>query len=84
VDAYQVVAPSETRTPNLHRAKIAQYECGWKEPEKKKKSRKEQKLLTRIGLLIEGPIEKWASSGTIYLGGCFSSRIWIRYIVRCT
>jgi len=26
----QVAAPAETRTPNLHRAKIAQQECGWK------------------------------------------------------
>ena len=39
---------------------IAQYECGWKGGdrgawlnEKKKKSRKEQNLLTRIGLLME-------------------------------
>jgi hypothetical protein len=44
--------------------KSLNYECGWKggdrgglaEPEKKKKSRKEQKLLTRLGLLMEGPI----------------------------
>jgi len=26
----QVAAPAETRTPNLHRAKIAHQECGWK------------------------------------------------------
>lgn len=26
-----VAAPAETRTPNLHRAKIAQPECGWKD-----------------------------------------------------
>jgi hypothetical protein len=25
-----VAAPAETRTPNLHRAKIAHQECGWK------------------------------------------------------
>src|SRR5882762_2591713 len=28
---YQAAAPAETRTPNLHRAKIAQKECGWKD-----------------------------------------------------
>jgi hypothetical protein len=46
-------APSETRTPNLHRAKIAQYECGWKggdrgglaEPEKKDKITERTKTL---------------------------------------
>src|SRR5271167_2010807 len=27
---YQVAAPTETSTPNLHRATIAQQECGWK------------------------------------------------------
>jgi hypothetical protein len=26
-----VAAPTETRTPNLHRAKIAHRECGWKD-----------------------------------------------------
>jgi hypothetical protein len=25
-----MAAPTETRTPNWHRAKIAHYECGWK------------------------------------------------------
>ncbi len=28
--AEQVAAPTETRTPNLHRATIAHQECGWK------------------------------------------------------
>ena len=28
--AKQVAAPAETRTPNLHRARIAHQECGWK------------------------------------------------------
>jgi hypothetical protein len=28
---YQVAAPAEMSTPNLHRAKIAQKECGWKD-----------------------------------------------------
>ena len=28
--AEQVAAPAETRTPNLHRANIADQECGWK------------------------------------------------------
>jgi hypothetical protein len=27
----QVAAPAEMSTPNLHRAKIAQKECGWKD-----------------------------------------------------
>jgi len=27
----QVAAPAETRTPNLHRAKTAHQECGWKD-----------------------------------------------------
>jgi hypothetical protein len=27
---YQVAAPTETSTPNLHRATIAHKECGWK------------------------------------------------------
>jgi hypothetical protein len=27
----QVAAPAETRMPNLHRAKIARSECGWKD-----------------------------------------------------
>jgi len=26
----QLAAPAETRTPNLHRAKTAHEECGWK------------------------------------------------------
>jgi hypothetical protein len=26
----QIAAPDETRTPNLHRAKTAHRECGWK------------------------------------------------------
>jgi len=26
----QLAAPAETRTPNLHRAKTAHRECGWK------------------------------------------------------
>jgi hypothetical protein len=28
---YQVAAPTGTRTPTLHRANIAQKECGWKD-----------------------------------------------------
>ncbi len=28
---YQVAAPTETRTPTLHRANIAHRECGWKD-----------------------------------------------------
>src|SRR5580704_10125447 len=28
---YQVAAPTETRTPTLHRANIAHKECGWKD-----------------------------------------------------
>ena len=30
-DDYQVAAPTETRTPTLHRANIAHKECGWKD-----------------------------------------------------
>jgi hypothetical protein len=30
-DANQVAAPTETRTPTLHRANIAHEECGWKD-----------------------------------------------------
>ncbi len=30
-DANQVAAPTETRTPTMHRANIAHKECGWKD-----------------------------------------------------
>ena len=30
-DANQVAAPTESRTPTLHRANIAHEECGWKD-----------------------------------------------------
>jgi hypothetical protein len=58
-----VAAPSEARTPHWHRAKSLTKECGWKggdrgglaERKKWQKSWGEQnKLLTGIGLLMEG------------------------------
>jgi len=60
----QVAAPAVTRTPNLHRAKIAPQECGWKDGDNGDPDRKEENLahktknkrtdLTPIGLLMEG------------------------------
>src|SRR5436305_7429073 len=60
--ANQVAAPAETRTPNLHRAKIAHRECGWKggdsgnsAREKTLSKRKPKRIhLTPTGLLMEG------------------------------
>jgi hypothetical protein len=65
---YQVAAPTESSTPNLHRAKIAQQECGWKggdtggsaqwEQSAKRRNKEEEerkkreKSLTLTGLLI--------------------------------
>ena len=58
VSVNQVAAPAEMKTPNLHRAKIAQKECGWKDgdtggsarmqrtPQKGKKKQKEKNSLT--------------------------------------
>jgi hypothetical protein len=67
---YQVAAPAELRTPNLHRAKKSlNKECGWKdgdrgglaqtqEPTGRKKRKEEterrKKHLTLTGLLMEG------------------------------
>src|SRR5258708_38180924 len=54
--------PTETRTPNLHRAKIAPRECGWKDGDSGNSGREEDHVkqkttrtyLTPIGLLMEG------------------------------
>jgi hypothetical protein len=55
---YQVAASAEMSTPNLHRAKIAQKECGWKDgdrggstrmqsnPQRRRKKQKEKNTLT--------------------------------------
>jgi hypothetical protein len=57
---YQVAAPTELRTPNWHRAKIAQQRVrmeGWRQRRmsSKKTTRLEAKIyLTQIGLLMEG------------------------------
>jgi hypothetical protein len=40
---YQVAAPAEMRTPNLHRAKIAQEECGWKDGDRGGSARMQSK-----------------------------------------
>ena len=58
----QVAAPAETRTPNLHRARIAHQECGWKGGDsgdsagRKNLVRRNNKgnPLTPTGLLMEG------------------------------
>jgi hypothetical protein len=51
----QVAAPTETRTPNLHRAKrIAPRECEWKHGDSGDSA--EKKHLTQTGLLMEGVI----------------------------
>jgi len=54
----QVAAPAEMSTPNLHRAKIAQKECGWKDgdrggsartqsnPQERRRKQKEKNTLT--------------------------------------
>jgi hypothetical protein len=39
---YQVAAPAETSTPNLHGAKIAQKECGWKDGDRGGAAQKNQ------------------------------------------
>jgi hypothetical protein len=57
---YQVAAPAETRTPNLHRAKIAHKRVrmeGWRQRRLGSNSRNPQKEktdLTLAGLLMEG------------------------------
>jgi hypothetical protein len=55
---YQVAAAAEMSTPNLHRAKIAQKECRWKDgdrggparmqsnPQERRRKQKEKNLLT--------------------------------------
>jgi hypothetical protein len=60
---YQVAAPTESSTPNLHRATIAQQRVrmeGWRQrwlgSEPKTHLRKTKIVLTRTGLLMEGPI----------------------------
>jgi transposase len=59
--AKQMAAPAEPRTPNLHRAKIAHEECGWKggdsgdsAAEKACATKKQKNPLTPTGLLMEG------------------------------
>jgi hypothetical protein len=57
--ANQVAAPAETRTPNLHGAKIAHLECGWKDGDSgdsagQKHAQRKTNLLTATGLLMEG------------------------------
>ena len=67
-----MAAPNESRTPNWHRAKIAQRRVrmeGWRQgglAERKKKNLLERvkKLLTRIGLLMEGGAMGPESPGT--------------------
>jgi hypothetical protein len=59
---YQAAAPAETRTPNLHRAKIAQKRVrmeGWRQRRLGSKTRNSQggrrkTDLTLTGLLMEG------------------------------
>ena len=64
-DANQVAAPNESRTPNWHRAKIAQLRVrmeGWRQRRlswteeivEQKNVEKSKKFLTGIGLLMEG------------------------------
>jgi hypothetical protein len=59
---YQVAAPTETRTPTLHRANIAHTECGWKDGDRgglvewelALRKKKVKVCLTSTGLLMEG------------------------------
>ena len=59
---YQVAAPTETRTPTLHRAHIAHKECGWKDGDRGGlaewelilRKKKVKVCLTSTGLLMEG------------------------------
>ena len=58
---YQVAAPAEMRTPNLHRAKIAQQRVrmeGWRQrrlgSNERPLARKNKTDLTLTGLLMEG------------------------------
>jgi hypothetical protein len=59
---YQVAAPTETRTPTLHRANIAHKECGWKDGDRgglaewelTLRKKKVKVCLTSTGLLMEG------------------------------
>jgi hypothetical protein len=61
-DANQVAAPTETRTPTLHRANIAHKECGWKDGDRgglaewelTLRKKKSKCALTSTGLLMEG------------------------------
>jgi hypothetical protein len=41
----QVAAPTETSTPNLHRAKIAHQECGWKDGDRGGSAKEGKKLI---------------------------------------
>jgi len=58
----QVAAPTETRTPTLHRANIAHKECGWKDGDRgglaewelTLRKKKVKACLTSTGLLMEG------------------------------
>ena len=58
----QVAAPTETRTPTLHRANIAHKECGWKDGDRgglaewelTLRKKKVKVCLTSTGLLMEG------------------------------
>src|SRR5258708_20241637 len=69
---YQVAAPAEIRTPNLHRAKIAQQRVrmeGWRQRRLGSNARNPQEGrrktdLTHAGLIMEGlgrrkPIKRW-------------------------
>jgi hypothetical protein len=64
----QVAAPAETSTPNLHGAKIAQKECGWKDgycggaAQKPTESEERKTVLTHTGLLMEG-VSAWPMMG---------------------
>jgi hypothetical protein len=65
---YQVAAPTETSTPNLHRATIAHKECGWKGGDRgglaqweqfgkrknKEEERKNERKNERNGLTLTG------------------------------
>ena len=61
-DDNQVAAPTETRTPTLHRANIAHKECGWKDGDRgglaewelTLRKKKVKVCLTSTGLLMEG------------------------------
>jgi hypothetical protein len=72
----QMAAPAEPRTPNLHREKKVQQECGWKGGDSGNSAGEENLVqrrnnktdLTPTGLLMEGDYTNYASPAGLAKG----------------